>query len=238
MNWDTYLFHASSLGSIMTDSRTKDPLGETCKGHLMECWIKERYGREKKFSNKYTEKGIEQEEDSISLYALQKKAAFFKNSRTFSNDWIIGTPDIITKDTIIDIKTSWSIHTFYAVLSKPVDKGYELQLQAYMELTERDHAKLVYCLVNTPEKLINDAKRKLAWDMMVIDPETDERYLEACAQLEREMIFDDIPPRERYIELSVERDPKVMAKVQARILECRHFLKKLDSAYEPEMVVS
>lgn len=222
----------------MTDSRNKDPLGETCKGHLMECWIKERYGREKKFSNKYTEKGTEQEEDSISLYALQKKSAYFKNNKTFSNDWITGTPDIITKDTIIDIKTSWSIHTFYAVLSKPVDKGYELQLQAYMELTNRDNAKLVYCLVNTPDKLINDAKRKLAWEMMVIDPEADERYLEACAQLEREMIFDDIPPRERYIELSVERDPKVMAKVQARILECRHFLKKLDSAYEPEMSVA
>ncbi len=73
MNFDNYLFHPSSLGLIMTESRTKDQFGETCKSHLMECYINKKYGRFKDITNHFIEKGILAEEDSIDLYSVVKK---------------------------------------------------------------------------------------------------------------------------------------------------------------------
>ncbi len=226
-NFNEYLFHASSLGKVMTDSRTKEQLGETCKAHLLECYIAEKYGRHKEIKNKYIEKGIAAEEDSLTLYSRVTKKPYFKNKELFKNDFFVGTPDIIEDDKIIDIKTSWDIHTFFAVLHKPINSAYEWQLQAYMDLTGKKHATLVYCLVNTPEHLINDAKRKLSWEMGVIDPDANELYQEACLALEREMIFDDIPIKERYIEFSFEYDEKRILASYEKIKLCRGFLAGL-----------
>jgi len=94
MSFDSYKFHPSSLGLIMTESRTKEPIGETAKAHLLQCWIEETYGRRKDISNKYIEKGIAQEEDSITLYSLVTKKFHKKNTEAISNDFFVGTPDL------------------------------------------------------------------------------------------------------------------------------------------------
>lgn len=227
MIWDTYKFHPSALGSIMTDSRTKDPLGETCKGYLMELYIARKYNRYKNITNQYMEKGTQVEEESITLYSLVKKQFYKKNQETFENDYFIGTPDIITKDKVIDIKSCWDIHTLFSTLVKPLNKDYKYQLHGYMDLCKKDNSKLAYCLVNTPEKFILDAKKKLSWQMGVIDSDADPLYMEACEKLQHEMTFDDIPKEERYIEFEIPFDPEVLEKIYTRIEDCRAFLNKL-----------
>jgi len=163
MNFDNYKFHPSSLGKIMTGSRDKDdPLGETCKTHLLECFISEVYHRRKDITTKYMEKGILQEEESITLYSLVTGKFHKKNKETIENDFLIGTPDLFDGESIrnashvIDIKTSWDIFTFYEVMLKPINKTYYWQLQAYMDLSGASKARLAYCLVNTPFTLIED----------------------------------------------------------------------------------
>lgn len=222
-----YLFHPSSLGLIMTDSRTKDPLGETAKSHLMECYVGQKYGRKKDITNKFIEKGLLAEEDSLDLYTLVKDKLFVKNEETFKNDFFIGTPDLIDGDCIIDIKTSWDIFTFFSVMSKPANKMYFWQLQAYLDLTGAKSAKLVYCLVNTPFKLVEDQKKKLMWTMGVIDPETDEAYLAACEEVDKNSNYDDISMEEKYIEFSFDRDQEAIDKAHDRVGVCREFLTKL-----------
>jgi len=226
--FDNYLFHPSSLGLIMTDSRTKEPLGETAKSHLMECYVGKKYGRKKDITNKFIEKGLLAEEDSLDLYTIVKDKLFVKNEETFKNDFFIGTPDLIDGECIIDIKTSWDIFTFFSVMSKPVNKMYFWQLQAYMDLTGAKSAKLVYCLVNTPFKLVEDQKKKLMWTMGVIDPETDEAYLAACEEVDKNSNYDDIPNEDKYIEFSFDRDQDVIDKAHERVLICREFLTKLN----------
>lgn len=225
--FDNYKFHASSLGRIMTDSRTKEPLGETCKGHLLECWIKETYDRHKDIKNKYITKGLEVEEDSITLYSRATKRLLIKNEETISNEFIVGTPDLIEGNAIVDIKSSWDIFTFYGVLHKPVNKDYGWQISAYTELLGKDSGRLVYCLVNTPFTLIEDAKRRLAWDMGVIDPSANELYQQACERIEKEMIFDDIPFEKRYIEYHIDKADYPIEKAYERIKLCREFLNQL-----------
>lgn len=232
MNFDNYNFHPSSLGLIMTDSRTKEPIGETAKAHLLQCWIEETYGRKKDISNKYIEKGLAQEEESITLYSLVTKKFHKKNTETISNDFFIGTPDLYDGNSIkeaeliLDIKTSWDIFTFFATLQKPLNKNYYWQLQAYMDLTGASVSKLVYCLVDTPENLILDEKRKLQWAMGIIDPDANSEYLAKCEQIEKNMRFSDIPKEERYIAFEVKRNDEDIKKAHDRVIECRNYLNK------------
>ena len=224
-----YKFHPSSLGNIMTESRTKEELGETAKAHLMECYVSKKYGRRKDVTNAYIEKGLVAEEDSLDLYTLVKDQLFIKNKETLSNSYFVGTPDIIVGESelVIDLKTSWDIFTFFSILHKPMNKNYYWQLQAYMDLIGAQKAKLVYCLVNTPFKLIEDQKRKLMWTMAVIDPDTDEAYQKACEMVDKNSIYDDIPMEERYIEFELDRDQEAIDKAHARVEFCRNFLNQL-----------
>jgi hypothetical protein len=227
--FDDYKFHPSSLGLIMTGSRTKEELGETAKAHLMECYVGRKYGRRKDVTNKFIEKGLLAEEDSLDLYALVKDQLFVKNQETIENSYFIGTPDIIVGESeiVIDIKTSWDIFTFFSTIHKPINKDYYWQLQAYMDLIGARSAKLVYCLVNTPFKLIEDQKKKLMWTMGVIDPETDEAYLKACDMVDKNSNYDDIPMEDRYMEFPIERDQDAIDKAHERVEYCRNFLNQL-----------
>lgn len=233
LKFDDYRFHPSQLGLIMTGSKTGEPIGETAKAHLLECWINQKYGRYKDITNKYLEKGTMAEEDSIDLYSLVKKKMFSKNKEMIVNDYFCGTPDLYEGDSvmnsslIIDLKTSWDIFTFYGVMLKGLDKRYFWQLQAYMDLTGAKSSKLVYCLVNTPYKLVEDEKKKLLWKLGVIDPETDSAYISGCNEIDKNSIFDDIPNEERYIEFTVDRDDEAIQKAHERVLLCREFLNQL-----------
>lgn len=231
LTFNDWKFHPSSLGLIMTDSRTKDPLGETCKAHLIECYIAKKYDRHKDVTNKYIEKGLLAEEDSIDLYSLVKGAYFEKNKEVIENDYFIGTPDLFVGTSIreaqiiIDLKTNWDIFTFFQVMHKSMDKKYYWQLQAYMDLTGAKVAKLVYCLVDTPLKLMEDEKRKLMWQMGVADPDTDEAYLKACERIEKNGTYSiDIPKEERYIEFTIPRDQERIEEAHERVKLCREFL--------------
>lgn len=232
--FNDYKFHPSQLGLIMTESRTKEPFGETAKAHLLECWIGKKYGRYKDVTNQYLEKGTLAEEDSIDLYSVVKKQYFEKNKELISNDFFIGTPDLYVgksikeAELIIDLKTSWDIFTFYSVMLKGLDKRYFWQLQAYMDITGAKTSKLVYCLVNTPYKLVEDEKKKLMWKMGVIDSDADLEYLKACERIDKNSNYDDILMENRYIEFTVDRDQESIDKAHKRVIECREFLNQLN----------
>lgn len=231
--FDDFKFHPSALGLIMTESRTKEEIGETAKAHLLECYVNKKYGRTKDITNKFIEKGLLAEEDSIDLYTLVKDKLFIKNEETLQNDFFIGTPDlfegesILKAEVIIDLKTSWDIFTFFQSMHKSLDKKYFWQLQAYMDLTGAREARLVYCLVNTPFKLVEDEKKKLIWIMAVIDPDEDKAYIEACARIDKNSNYDDIPIEEKYIEFKIPRDQEAINKAHDRIVFCRNFLNSL-----------
>jgi hypothetical protein len=201
-------------------------LSETTKTFLMEVFIQEKFNRKKDISNKYIEKGLLVEDEAIKLYSRIKLEEYSKNENRFKNDYLIGTPDIIS-DVVIDIKSSWDIFTFFSNLNKDVDSGYYWQLQAYLALTGANVSKLAYCLVNTPETLINDEKRKLMYRMNVATDENPE-YLKACEELERSMTFDDIPLTTRLIEFEVKRNDEDILKMYSKIEKARVYLNELN----------
>ncbi len=244
MDFSKILFRCSSLGHIMTDPRSKgEGLSETCKTHLIDVYVSNKYGRNDDITNRYLEKGLAVEEDSITLYSRITKQFFLKNEERLRNGWIKGTPDLYTgesirnAETITDIKSSWDLYTFMRVITKEINKLYYWQLQGYMDLSGAKSATLAYCLVDTPDQLISDEKRKLMWKMGVATEESP-LFIEACEELERSMTFGDIPFEERLIEFKVERNDTDILKMHKRVEDCRKWLNEFEQGRFPDVVLA
>ena len=155
-------FRASSLSEIMTDPKGKDEiLAVGAKTAITKIAKEIIYGYDEQFSSKYTEKGTRVEDESIDLLGSVLLKSFVKNKERKTNDWITGEADIVTEDSIIDIKSSWSLATFPVLAEQGKDKGYEMQLRAYMWLWDKPKAKIAYCLVSTPEDLMKWEEQSL-----------------------------------------------------------------------------
>ncbi len=229
MDYTNYKFRPSSIGKLMVNGRSKsDPLSETTKSYLLEIFIEEEYGRRKDITNKFMEKGILTEEDSLNLLTAHYKKLFIKNKEKLSNDFVTGTPDIIT-DKIIDIKSSWDIWTFFKADGE--NKDYYWQLQAYMWLTGKTEADLVYCLNNSPEHLIFDEKRHQMYRLGLVDHEGTEDFNNMESEVEKNMKFDDIPADKRIKVFNFKYLPEDIEALKLRITECRNYLNVFKSVY-------
>ena len=148
------LFRASSLSDIMTEPKSKNEVLSVGAKTAITKMAKEMvYGYDEPFSSKYTDKGIQVEDQSIDLLGSVLLKHFVKNKERKANDWITGEADIVTDDSIIDVKSSWSLATFPVLSKQGEDKGYEMQLRAYMWLWDKPRASIAYCMVTTPEDL-------------------------------------------------------------------------------------
>jgi hypothetical protein len=248
MKFDKTLFRASAVGYLMTEPRAKKDkdagnLSEGAKTHLIDIYVSAKYGRQTEIQNRYVNKGLMVEEDSITLYSRIKKTFFKKNEKRLNNDYLMGTPDLFTgleieaADTIIDVKSSWDIFTFFRSYTKEINSLYYWQLQAYMALTGALKAKLAYCLIDTPAMLVNDEKRKLMYKMGCATEESDE-FHKACEELEKAMTYDDIPFKDRMIEFDVPRDNEAIESMYSRIIKAREFLNDLENQLNPQLLTA
>lgn len=226
-------FRASSIKHLMTEPKSKaakekGELSESAKTHLVDIFVSAKYGRQSDIANRYIEKGLEVEDDSITLYSRVSKTFYKKNEDRLTNDFITGLPDLYEGDSIekanlvIDIKSSWDIFTFFRTQAKGINEMYYWQLQAYMGLTGAKKAKLAYCLIDTPHQLLMDEKRKLVWKMGVLD--TDPLYLEACEKLDLLHTYGDIPLSERLYEIEIERDDDAIMQMYANVMKARDWM--------------
>jgi hypothetical protein len=231
-DFNNYKFRASSAGKLMTEPKkgSKESISETTKTYLLECYIGLAYGRKKEIISKTLQKGLAQEEDSLTLLSRVEKTFFKKNDDQFSNDWLRGTPDIIHilpegKKIIRDIKTSWDIFTFFNAKVSQINKDYWFQLQVYMDLTGAETAFLDYCLVNTPPALIESEKRKFLWNQGIVNP-NDDVEMEAFAVIEKNCLFDDIPMTERIHTKVIDRNQDDINRLHDRIIQCREYMNE------------
>ena len=225
VDFQTIKIRCSAIGDIMTEARSKsETLGETAKKRFIEQYIIHRFDRKPaEIMSKYLEKGLGVEEDGISLYAELQEKMFVKNEEHFSNDYITGTPDIITGTRVDDIKSSWDIFTFYASKTEAINKKYWWQLQGYMALTGCKSARLVYVLVNTPTAIIEAEKRKEYYKYGSPSLEHGP-LLNAYLQIEENGNYDDIPTAERLHIFEVERDDDAIERIYDRVSDGRIWL--------------
>ncbi len=175
-------------------------LSETCKTHLVDVYVSEKYKRREEHANKYTEKGNACEEDSITAISVVTGKKYIKNTTRLSNEWIQGEPDlflgkdIATATAITDAKSSWSAFTYFRTKVKELNPLYYWQGQSYMWLTGATTHTVAYCLVNNTDTAIMDEKYKLARQMGLIDIEAarinNDEFIKKCKQIEINHIFD------------------------------------------------
>jgi hypothetical protein len=235
MNWNETLIRASSVGYLMTEPVSKADkeagvLSKTAQKHLIEVYIAEKYGRKRDIQTKQMKKGIEAEQDSIDLLSMYLKLPFSKNEERFKNDFITGLPDIINGDTIIDIKSSYDLWTFLGNIPDKLDNLYYWQMQSYMWLTGTKNATIAYCLVNTPESIIEQEKFYLLKKMDVISEESPE-FIKEAMKIEFNMTFDDISINERILTFNVNRSEDDILRIENKVLKSRTFLQELEQTH-------
>lgn len=238
MNWNTVLFHPSQLGKIFTEPQAKaakeaGELSATTKTYLTELYAQFKYGRKQELDNKYINKGKNCEESSLLLLSEFLNQYLEKNEETFQNEWLIGTPDCFEDDgeTVIDVKTSYSIFSFLANLDGKLESTYELQLQAYMMLTGMIKAKLAYCLVDNTKEEIEWQKQLLMKKTNAISDESPE-FKKEWEKKRLLYEFSDISEEERVLIFNIEKDENFEAKLKDKITKCRQYLNELENRHK------
>jgi hypothetical protein len=241
MNWNEILIRCSSLGALMTEPKDKaskemGELSKTAKTHLKSIYIREKYGRQKDVVTKQMQKGLDVEEESITLLSRVQKKMLYKNEERLNNGYITGLPDIFEGEnirnakSITDIKSSYDLFSFLGNIGEPLDRDYYYQLQGYMALSGAPIAYIAYCLVNTPQNIIDGEKYRLLKSMNVISEESPE-FVKEAMKIEKNLTFDDIPKEERVLIFKVEKDDDIIEKINLTVIKARTYLAEFEQTH-------
>ncbi len=221
---NTFKIRCSSIGKIMTNPRNKgELLSQTAKTYVEEQVLQAKYGIVKTFNSRYTDKGNLVEDESINLASQYLDLGFLmKNEEHFSNEWLTGTPDVNTNEILLDVKSSWDATTFPFFATEIPNKDYYYQLHGYMELTGKQTSLLCYCLVNTPEQMVEDEVRRAHWSAFLMDESQELRD-----EVTNRHSFEHIPLHRRVKVFEVQKDEQVIEAIKERVELCRDYYETL-----------
>lgn len=224
MKLPEFKIRASACGKIMG----KKGLGKTGETYCKNWLTGKLFNRQVEIKSKYLEKGNIMEDNSLDEVAKNLGLAILiKNEKSYSNEWMQGTPDAVLEDCVIDVKNSWSWETFPLVETEVPNTDYYWQLQVYMALTKKKRSKLVYTLLDTPEHLIqNEAywySKKNGYGEL-----TDEMYQDFV----KKMTYGDVPEHFKYKSFEIPRINDDIELIKQRVVECREYIKNLSITFK------
>ena len=216
-------------GKALKDLTNKIANPEAPQGLKTYCknWYKEQiYNRRKEFSSKYTAKGNEVEDTSINYIAERLGYGLLvKNTEHFNNEFLKGTPDVILKDEIIDVKNSWDWSTF-PLLETKIEPAYYWQAQAYLDLVGRESYKLVYVLSDTPADLIQKEAFYYAKNNG-FEELTEEIY----QYFVEKMTYPDVSDSLKIKVYNIQRSEDDIKKLHNRVEVCREEISRLQCEF-------
>lgn len=196
------MIRCSSLSSIMA-SPNKAELSVGAQTYVKSAFKQIYMGYEDDIGGVELDKGTTMEDAAIELLNLIKDSDWKKNELLLSNEIVKGTADIVTVDSIRDIKCSWSKKTFPLIPEDGHNTTYEWQLRGYMWLHNKDEAYLDYLMMTTPDTMIKKFEPKSL------------HYSE------------DLPLTLRHTEIRYERCLKIEQQITNRVEACREYFNKL-----------
>lgn len=202
----------SMLHRLLPEPKAKSAaISATAKSAVREIAKFDLFGYQPFDGNKYTEKGNELEDQAIRLSGLKRGLALKKNTERRENDWITGECDIYvpSRKLIIDTKCSWDIGTHPFFIDEATEKtkksGYDIQMQGYMWLWDCEEAQIDFCLLPTPEALIN------TW-------QDSTKFIDLVEQ---------IPQSKRITTVTIKRDEKLIEKIKQRVKIAQDYYQQL-----------
>jgi hypothetical protein len=221
-------FRCSNVGLLFTEPKTKADkeagnLADTVKTMIQEKWLKDNFGYDEDIFTDEIMKGRLCEQDGIQLVQDVIGDGFRKSYKeNINNEFLTGTPDILINNYVEDIKCSFTIKTFFKA---EISKLYEWQLRGYMALTGKKKARLIYCLVETPEKILSEIKKRLFFKFDC--DEENEDYINACKQIDRNHDISQIPKEQRIKVFEIEHDEEKIQLLYEKIKQARIYYKSL-----------
>lgn len=234
IDWNNFKIRCSSLSVLFVEPKLKvdkeaGELSQTAKRHLYKVYIQAVWGRSKDISTKQMIKGKLVEDEIIEILGFLDNKQYKKNTERKENEWVQGCADVVS-DIIEDAKASWEPESFIPNLIEPLSDDYFYQGQGYCWLWDKPKFKISHALVNCPDSVLQNERRKLLFNMNVatdIAPE----YLEAVVEMERNLIFDDIPIGQRIIRREVARDDEIIKQIPDKVIKARKFLAHLHKVH-------
>lgn len=206
-------------------------ISEGCKTHLLDVYIAREFNRTTKdLKNKYIEKGIQMEDTGILSYSVVKGRLFEKNNERKDDGFIMGERDFDDNDIVCDNKCSWDIWTFYRnikFIENPRSCPYYPNSQGYMKIFKRQKSRVVYTLIDTPEKLIEQEKKYFTYSFVG----NEELLQEGLAEIEKNLKYSDIPIDRRIIEIPINRDEEYIENIEKCVIACREYLNNIKEKY-------
>jgi len=229
-NFNEIRIHCSSLGKLLTEPKSKQDkeegnLSATAKTHLIEIYAQNLYNFRKELNNKYVTKGNEVEKEGIDALSIQVRYPMEKNEEVFINEFLVGTPDVITQNMVFDVKSSFDWITFLSNVPSELDPMYVAQVNGYLDLLGYDTGYIAYVLLDTPESIRNKEKFYLLSSMDVISEESP-AFVKAWEEKEKNMIFSNHPIEERILLFEVKKDQELLDKAKQKVIKARQFLEE------------
>lgn len=200
------------LSRLLPEPKNKaDLISATAKSAVREIAKFDLFGYQSFDGNKYTEKGLQLEEQAIKLSSLSRGLVLKKNTERRENDWIQGECDIYvpSRKLIIDTKCTYDIGTHPFFRDEAEDKakkqGYDIQVQGYMWLWDCEEAHIDFCLFPAPLDLIKP------W-------ENEEKLID---------LVDQIPQKKRLTTVVIKRDETIIEKIKQRVEAAQDYYQEL-----------
>ena len=203
-------------------------LGEGAKTYIREMWIQTEHGYIEPVETFPMMKGNEVEKDSAKLidtkFPIQEKRKL--NTKHFTNDWVMGTPDIIlsTLEELEDIKSSFNVTTYYKV--NDLEMAYYGQGQVYMWLLGYKVFRVHYCLVDTPEHIIDQIKSRFFYKYG--NDTEDPEYLAACEEIDKQHKVSHLPVKARIKTFEFDYNPEYIEELKKRIIAARKYYQECE----------
>ncbi len=192
----------SRIVELETKRDAPPVLGEGAKSYIKKIWLEnERSFKDEIVANKYLNKGIEGEEDAISLMSDVDGVFYAKHEGRVTKGHLTGECDVQDEQEIIlnkliqklkitlDAKSSYSPLTYMQACLNPL---YEWQGHAYNYLYDTDVFKLCYCLVDCPPSVYAEEYKKFCFKNQIIDDALPE-YAGLIEQFNKNMIYTNNP---------------------------------------------
>jgi hypothetical protein len=232
-----FIARCSRLVDIMTMPKSGNSLSETAKSYILEIAMFDKYDYIETVHTDAMLKGSLLENDAAALvtdvmndgqvritsgarlhkYGLNYSENPLMDSYGYKNGFIMGSPDIILQDAIEDIKVSENLRTFEQSKLKPI---YEWQLRGYMWLTGRKQARLIYCMMNDPDWMI-DRKIKPLTYWSDYPHEMEERIMKNAR------VADRMPKDKRIRVFEIEHDDDKVEQIINQVVKANKYYEEL-----------
>lgn len=223
-----FKIRCSQIGLIMTDSRDKKGIGKTVYSYLHQWIINNATGKHKEFTSAAMQKGTVMETEAIEYLSEVNNMGFLlKNETFYENDFCKGTPDLVLKDEILDIKCPEDVHTM-PYFDDKIESIYEWQLIGYMGLTGKSKSRVIKVLMDAPDFYVENKARNKAYEIVnTTGAEFDDIYFDVYQETKERYTFSNLPKELRIKEIEVLFCKDKWQAINDRVMFCREVIKKI-----------